>query len=121
MPAELPRVSGELDINIEDEVKYTLVAVYKNKTTGVPYDVSSYAATFTIRDSRGQTGTALLTLTSGSGITVGTTDGKFTIVITDAQAVFGNREMVYDLVITPPAGDPFRLLRGKCTSWAGVK
>ena len=110
---ELQRQSGGLDINIEDGVDFTLPVVYK--VDGVIIDVTDYAAAFELRDSEGNVN-ALLSLTELSGIAVGSTDGRFDITITDAQAVFGNRKMVYDLIVTPLGGQPIRLLRGECQS-----
>lgn len=111
---ELPRQSGGLDINIEDGVEFSLPVVYK--INSVIQDVSGYTATLELRDKTGHAN-ALLSLTELSGIIVGSTDGRFDIDITEAQAIFGNREMVYDLIVTPAAGEPIRLLRGECKSW----
>ena len=116
--AELPRQSGLLNIHIEDNVDWSMVVTYS--IGGTPVDVTTYTAKFEIRDKPGQTGTALLALTESAGITVGTTDGIFTVAITDTQAVFGNREMEYDLIVTSAAGVDTKLLRGKCTSYASV-
>ena len=112
---ELARQSGGLDINIEDGAKFLLPAVYK--IDGSIQDVSGYSATFELRDKIGSS-SSLLSLSESSGITVGSTDGRFDVAITEAQLVFGNRKMVYDLIITPPGGVPIRLLRGECQSWA---
>jgi len=112
---ELERQSGGLDINIEDGVDFLLGATYK--IGGVAQDVTNYTAAFELRDKAGSA-EVLLSLTEGAGITVGASTGKFDVLITEAQAIFGNRAMVYDLVITPPAGSPIRLLRGECKSWA---
>ena len=109
---ELQRQSGGLDINIEDGVDFTLPVVYK--VDGAIIDVTGYTATFELRDSPGNAN-ALLSLTEASGITVGSVDGRFDIAITDLQAIFGDREMVYDLVISD-GSTPVRLLRGECKS-----
>ena len=113
MPS-LPRPSGLLDINIEDNVAYRLGVTYK--IGGVAQDVTDYEAIFELRDKAGSS-TPLLTLTELSGITVGSTTGKFDILITSLQAIYGNRNMVYDFIITPLGGRPLRLLRGECKSW----
>ena len=115
---ELPRQSGLLNIHIEDNVDWYMAATYK--IGGTEVDVSGYTAKFELRDEAGQTGDALLSLSEAAGIAVGTTDGLFTITITDNQAIFGNRDMVYDLIVTSPAGSDIKLLRGKCTSYASV-
>lgn len=113
---ELPRQSGHLPIHIEDGIDWVMEAIYA--ISGTPVDVTNYTATFELRDQPGKTDDALLSLTEGSGIVVGTTDGLFTITITDAQTTFGDREMHYDLVVTSPTGVDTRILRGKCTSYA---
>lgn len=115
---ELGQSVGQLDININDGSEYVLDVTYK--VNGVAVDVTGYTAEFTIRGHAGQTGTPLLQLTELSGIVVGTTDGKFTITISSTQSAFGNSALVYNLDITPPAGDKNRLLQGECKSWAGV-
>ena len=115
---ELPRQSGQLDINIEDNVDFVIEVIYQ--INGTAEDVTNHTAKFELRDHLGQTGDALLSLTESAGITVGTTNGKFTVTITDVQAVFGNREMYYDLIVTSATGDDVRLLRGNCASHAGV-
>ena len=109
---ELQRQSGGLDINIEDGVDFTLPVVYK--VDGAIIDVTGYTAIFELRDAPGNEN-ALLSLTESSGITVGSTDGRFDVTITAAQAIFGDRKMVYDLIITD-GGVPVRLLRGECQS-----
>ena len=112
---ELSRQSGGLDINIEDGVPFPLGATYKINSAAV--DVTGYTATFELRSITGSS-EVLLSLTEASGITVGGVDGKFDIELTALQTIFGNREMVYDLIITPPVGNAIRLLRGACKSWA---
>jgi len=113
--SELSRQSGKLDINIEDDVDFSLTAVYK--VNAVVVDITSYTATFIIRDNAGSTD-ALLTLTESAGLTIAGTLGKVTVAITDEQAIFGSREMVYDLMIKSPAGNDIHLLRGNCKSWS---
>lgn len=116
-PKELERQSGNLNINIEDGVDFAMSVIYK--IGGTPVDVTGYTATFTIKDEKDHT--VLLTITEITGIAVGTTDGKFGIPISDTQAVFGNRNMVYDFVVKSPSGIDTRLLRGDCVSWVGVE
>lgn len=116
MAKKLARVSGELDLEIEDNVDYSLPVTYK--IGGSAVDNTTYTAKFEIRDKVGDTGTALLALTVGSGITLSGATGIFTIAITDTQCVFGNREMVYALVVTSSGGNDIPLLHGKITSYA---
>jgi len=116
-----PRTSGELDVKIEDHVGFPagepMTATYADNGTAV--DVTGWTAKFEVRDIIGDTSDPLLSLTDGSGITVGTTDGLFTIVITAAQAIFGDREMQYAFVVNDGTSD-YVLLRGKFTSYAMV-
>lgn len=56
-----------------------------NKKTNVPFNLTGYGATMVIRECATDS-TALLTLTSGSGITLGGTAGTIDIQITATQA-----------------------------------
>lgn len=113
--SELPRQSGELDINIEHGVDFTMTAIYQ--VNGSVIDTTGYNASFIIRNNSGST-SKLLELTESSGITVTGSLGKFTIDMTELQSAFGNRSMVYNLVIQSPSGKDIQLLRGKCQSHA---
>ena len=115
MSQERPRQSGECKLNIEDNVPNTIPFTYK--IGGSAVDNTTYTATFTIRDIEGDTATPLLSLTVGSGITLGGADGIFTVVISDAQSTFGNRTMVYNLVVNDGTDD-ISLMRGVIQSHA---
>lgn len=112
---ELARQSAELGINIENGVDFNFPVTYKNDGVVVP--VTSYTATFRIKDNY-STSENLLELTVGSGITVDEPNGKFTVSISEAQSSFGNRELVYEFIVTSPAGDSVEFLHGKCKSWS---
>lgn len=112
---ELARQSGELDISIEDGVDFNMDVFFK--VGGVAVNISSYTASFVLKDSHSSS-EVLLQLTVGSGITLDAPTGKFTISLTEAQSNFGNRTMVYDFEVTSPLGDSAKLLRGTCKSWA---
>ena len=110
---ELQRQSGGLDINIEQGVDFSMTAIYK--VNGSVVDITGYTSTFIISNKKGSS-VELLSLTESAGITITGSLGKVTVDITDAQSVFGNREMVYDLMIQSPAGNDIHLLRGECIS-----
>jgi hypothetical protein len=55
-----------------------------NKKTNIPVDLSTYGASFVIRECTSDSAT-LLTLATGNGITLGS-DGTIEIVMTGAQA-----------------------------------
>jgi hypothetical protein len=58
----------------------------------------------------------IIMLSSGSGITLGTTNGQITIAATPIQtALFvGFKTAIYDLELTDASGNVFTLLSGTC-------
>ncbi len=80
---------------------------------GVPMNLTGYSATLKAREYPDAL-TALITLTSGSGITLGGTAGTVLITFTAVQtAAIGPGVFPYDLLLIPPsAGDAFVLLGG---------
>jgi hypothetical protein len=77
---------------------------------GTPIVVTGWTAKMTIRSSYGDG--AALTLTDTAGITVGTTDGTFAVALTATQTSQLPSQGVYDLLVTAPAAEPIRLVRG---------
>lgn len=79
----------ERDIDIVQGKTWTAKFRYLTKScngkTNVPFDLTSYGATMVIRECANDS-TALLTLTSGNGITLGGTAGTIDITITATQA-----------------------------------
>lgn len=112
MTKEILLQTGQLDLNINSGIDFNFDAIYK--LDGSLVDVTGYTATFSIRD-KYSSSLSLVSVTESSGIIVGTTDGKFSVSLTEIESNLGNRELVYDLVIVPPSGDnEIKLLRGKC-------
>jgi hypothetical protein len=79
----------ERDIDIVQGKTWTAKFRYLTKScngkTNVPFDLSGYGATMVIRECADDSA-ALLTLTSGNGITLGGTAGTIEIEITATQA-----------------------------------
>ena len=77
------------------------------------YDLSSYTAKLQARTNYGAA-TAFVTLTNGSGITLG--NGSFSWTFTNAQTEnFPLGQWVYDFEITSMGGERTRLIQGKMT------
>lgn len=75
------------------------------------YDLSSYTAKLQARTNYGAA-TAFVTLTNGSGITLGS--GSFSWTFTNAQTEnFPLGQWVYDFEITSMGGERTRLIQGK--------
>lgn len=77
------------------------------------YNLTSYTAKLQARTNYGAA-TAFVTLTNGSGITLG--NGTFSLTFTHAQTnAMPLGQWVYDLEITSGAGEVDRLLQGSFT------
>lgn len=79
-------------------------------TPGAPIPVTGYTALMQLRSGPGTV--LLLTLTDTDGITVGTTDGTFTVDITKLQTAGLVQDCKYDLLVTAPDGTATRLAEG---------
>lgn len=113
--AEFPEKAGELNIVLRSGTDFSLPLTWKDNA-GTPYNLTGYTAAFQIRASAADTGTPLLSLTDGSGITLGGAAGTIDIDITNAQNNFGQRTMVYDLILTDSLGSKHPLIKGTVTS-----
>jgi hypothetical protein len=117
-------MASTADLLINAEAGYTVTFTYCSPVLGnpgvpgPPIDVTDYTARMTIRSSYGDG--AALTLTDSSGITVGTTDGTFTVAMTGEQTAQLPLSGVYDLLVTPPAEQPIRLVQGNISVNAAV-
>lgn len=82
---------------------------------GAPKDVTGWTALMQIRTAPG----SLLVLElndDSAGITVGTTNGRFLVEMTDEQtAQFNQEEYHYDLLVADPGGNKIRLVEGTMT------
>jgi|TARA_R110002020_G_scaffold181076_1_gene375852 hypothetical protein len=87
---------------------------YTSSAKTATVDLSSYTAAMDIRRKQSDS-TALIALTSSSGISLGGTDGTITISLTDTQTAaitpgFG----VWDLELIDSGGSNLRLVEGTC-------
>ena len=116
MTPTLDSTTPKLDLVIEAEAGYVVSFTYcaaipgQPGVPGTPVDITDYAAAMTFRSSYGDG--AALTITDTAGIVVGDTDGQFGVSLTAAQVNQLPSHGVYDLLITPPAEEPLRLVQG---------
>lgn len=91
------------------------------KIDGTYVTVTGYTAALSVKNSPTST-TTIIELTSANGrITVGTTDGKFTLALTAATTTgLAAGNYVYDLEVTSPGGVVTRLLEGGFIVYEGV-
>jgi hypothetical protein len=104
------------------------IVVYQGKTINfeviwggsTPVDVTGFSAKLQARETAASV-TTLFSVTNGAGITVGTTDGKFTISMTATNtAALTPSVGVYDFEITAPSGAVYLVMSGKFTILAEV-
>ena len=106
--------AGIYDILIEQGATFTMNATWKD-SNDAPINLSGYSARMQIRETFDSTAT-LVSLASGSGITLGGTLG--TIAVTIADTVTKDlpvRGCVYDLELVSSGGVVTRLLQGSVT------
>jgi len=91
------------------------------KIDGTYVNVTGYTAAMSVKYSPTSVST-IIELTSANGkITVGTTDGKFTLNLTAAETTaLAAGNYVYDLEVTAPDSTVTRLLEGGFTVYEGV-
>ena len=104
--------AGNYPFEIEQGATLSRPIVWKD-ANGTPIDVTGYTARLHVRKAVASA-TTLLELTSPTEIVVGTTDGKFTINMTDVEtAALTFVSGRYDLEVISPGGVVTRLLEGK--------
>jgi hypothetical protein len=101
------------NINIEQGATFTRTITWKD-SAGAAINLTGYTARMQIRE-RVESSTALVSLTSSSGITLGGAAGTVVITITATQtdALPNMKKGVYDLELVSAGGIVTRLLQGE--------
>jgi hypothetical protein len=114
------RRSKQLDLLIEQGATFSIPIVYKEDT--LPVDLTGATVHCQFRE-KINSPLALLNLSSGvnGGLVVTALEGKIVMTITGAQTdVMKIWTGVWDMVITFPSGEKFRILKGQWTLDRGV-
>lgn len=115
-------------VKITKNVDAVDIILYQGKTVNfsvvwggdTPIDVTGYSARLQARETPASA-SALISLTQASGITVGTTNGLFTISMSaTATAAVAPFVGVYDFEIEDGSGNVFLVMSGKFTCLAEV-
>jgi hypothetical protein len=105
---------GYLDLNCYQGANFDYTLTWQ--TGGTAVNLTGYSARMQVRDSY-DAGTAIVSLTSGTGITLGGTAGTIEVALTAAQtsALDGtpNIQALYDLELVSGAGYVTRLVEGR--------
>ena len=97
----------------------TFTFQFKVETDGVPWDLTNYRATMTVRPFAGSSTTTLLATTENGKISLNTTTATATVVFTATDTNISAETYAYDFVFN--AGSVItRLLEGKFIVPAGV-
>jgi len=112
--AEFSERAGELNITMRTGVDFNLPMTWRDETNSL-VNLTGFGAAMQIRWSPNDTGTPLLSLTDGAGITLGGAAGTIDIKITDTQNAFIPGVLYYDLIMTDTAGDKIPLVAGTIT------
>jgi hypothetical protein len=105
---------GYLDLNCYQGANFDYTLTWQ--TGGTAVNLSGYSARMQVRDSY-DAGTAIVSLTSGTGITLGGTAGSIALELSATQtaALDGtpNSQYIYDLELVSGAGYVTRLVEGR--------
>ena len=106
---------GLLDLNCYQGANFDYTLTWKN-SGGTAVNLTGYSARMQVRDSY-DAGTAIASLTNGSGITLGGTAGTILLEMsaTTTAALDGtpNSQYIYDLELVSGAGYVTRLVEGR--------
>jgi hypothetical protein len=103
--------AGEYDITIEQGSGFSLPLMYE-APEGSLVDFTGSTARLHVRSKYGATD-KLIDLTTENGGIVLTEDGEITLSMTAEQtAALTFSRGVYDLEIIPPAGEPYKIIKG---------
>jgi hypothetical protein len=103
--------AGEFDITIEQGSGFSLPLTYE-APEGSLVDFTGSTGRLHVRSKYGATDT-LIELTTENGGIVLTEDGEITLSMpADDTAAFSFSRGVYDLEIVPPAGEPYKIIKG---------
>lgn len=113
--------AGSYNFVVEQGATFTKIVTWFDDA-GDPIDVTGYSAHLQVRATPDDTSVVLELQSTDGSITVGTTDGKFTLHVAAADtALLAPVVAVYDLFVTAPGTDPAtRLLAGTFTVIAAV-
>lgn len=99
---------------IEKGATFRFSAIWKNKQTGQPIDLTGYTARMHIRATTDAATTITTMTTENARIVLGGTAGTISLYISDTDtAALTAGDAVYDLELVAPGGDVTRLLKGK--------
>jgi Na+/serine symporter len=111
--------ANQYTLEVQQGATKTFVATMNQPGTSTPVNLTSYTAAMKIRPSW-DSATVSLSLTNGSGITLGGALGTITVTLTAAQTaalggtIVRNAAYVYDLEVTSAGGEVTKVARGTC-------
>lgn len=91
---------------------------FQPQTDGVPWNLTGYTATMTVRPFLGATTTTLVATTEDGRITIDPIAATVTVNLSVADTTLKAEPYVYDLMLY--SGETIRLLEGKFLVTAGV-
>ena len=107
-------MAGTYDITCEQGATFNLVLTWRNPDQS-PVDLTGYIGKMQVRASKADA-SAVLTLETGSGITLGGTSGTVTLnASATATGALDAGTYVYDLELTSSGGNVTRLVEGAFT------
>lgn len=110
--------AGKLDLDVEQRATYRKRLIWQ-QPGGQPKDLTDCTARLQIRPNAAAD--PVISLTETDGITLGTTDGSISLLITaDRTTLLTGRRYKYDLLIEFPGGDVVRVVEGTISVDPGI-
>ena len=109
--------AGVYDFEVEQGATYKPILQWKNKDTGVPYNITGCEVRMQVRKSQQQPVIIEATTTNGKFVITDGPNGTFQMVLSSADtSLLTSKEAVYDIEIAFPDGPPptvVRVLKGR--------
>lgn len=102
-------MANTANLDVDQGADFEATFTYED-SSGTPIDVTGWTALMQLRTAPGSV--VFVQLTDSSGITVGTTDGTFTVAMTKEQTALLTQDCHYDLLVTDGGGETIRLVEG---------
>lgn len=110
---------GRYNIKVYQGATFNLTPRWKIDGTYV--NITGYSAVLTVKNSPTSVSTIIVLSSSNGRITIGGTNGQFTLALTSAETdALTPGNYVYDMEVTSPGGIVTRLLEGGFIVYDGV-
>lgn len=109
--------AGVYDFEVEQGASFKPILEWKNKETGVPYNITGCEIRMQVRKAQQQPVLLEVTTTNGKFVITDAANGKFQMLLSATDtSLLTTKDAVYDIEVAFPDGPPqtvIRVLKGK--------